>query len=160
MTMDQNLIPSSDYQGVKPTGEIFVVDDDRDVRNMLAACLAPEGFPVTTFEDGDFFMTAARTRVPICVFLDVVLPKRSGLEILKELREQRFSTPTFLLSARDDIPTVVEAIKNGAHDFIKSRSRSMRWRSGSEMQSMRGCVVSATGALWILTRMRIANGFV
>jgi two-component system, LuxR family, response regulator FixJ len=119
MTMDQNLIPSSDYQGVKPTGEIFVVDDDRDVRNMLAAALAPEGFPVTTFEDGDSFMTAARTRVPICVFLDVVLPRRSGLEILKDLREQRFWTPTYLLSARDDTPTVVEAIKNGGHDFIK-----------------------------------------
>ena len=47
------------------------------------------------------------------------MPKRSGLEILKELRAQRFSTPTFLLSARDDIPTVVEAMKNGAHDYIR-----------------------------------------
>jgi two-component system response regulator FixJ len=119
MTMDQNPIPSGDYQDCKPTGEIFVVDDDRDTRNMLAATLAPEGFPVTTFEDGDSFMAAAKTRIPICVFLDLVLPRRSGLEILKELRAQRFWTPTFLLSARDDIPTVVEAIKHGAHDYIR-----------------------------------------
>jgi FixJ family two-component response regulator len=118
-TMDQSLIPSSNYQDLKPTSEIFVVDDDRDIRQMLAAALAPEGFPVTTFEDGESFMTAAQTRVPICVFLDVVMPKRSGLEILKELRAQRFWTPTYLLSARDDVPLVVEAIKNGAHDYIR-----------------------------------------
>src|ERR1700722_15927002 len=118
-TMDQSLIPSSNYQDLKPTSEIFVVDDDRDIRQMLAAALAPEGFPVTTFEDGESFMTAAQTRVPICVFLDVVMPKRSGLEILKELRAQRFWTPTYLLSARDDTPTVVEAIKNGGQDFIR-----------------------------------------
>ena len=118
--MDQNLMASSErYQDRKPTGEIFVVDDDKDVRDMIAVSLAPVGFPVTTFEDGNSFLTAARTRVPICVFLDVVMPKRSGLEILKELRAQRFSTPTFLLSARDDIPTVVEAMKNGAHDYIR-----------------------------------------
>ena len=117
--MDQNLIAPSDYQDLKPTGEIFVVDDDRDIRSMLEVALAPEGFPVMTFEDGDSFMAAAKTRVPICVFLDVVLPKRSGLEILKELRAQRYWTPTFLLSARDDVPMVVEAIKSGAHDYIR-----------------------------------------
>jgi two-component system, LuxR family, response regulator FixJ len=120
LTMHQNLISSSEsYQDIKPAGEIFVVDDDRDMRDVLAAALAPEGFPVTTFEDGDSFLTAARTRVPICIFLDVVMPRRSGLEILKELHAQRYWTPTFLTSARDDIPTVVEAMKNGAHDYIR-----------------------------------------
>jgi DNA-binding response OmpR family regulator len=84
--MEHNLIPSSDYQGVKPTGEIFIVGDDRNMLDMLATALAPEGFPVTRFEDGDAFMAAAKTRVRICAFLDVVMPKRSGLEILKELR--------------------------------------------------------------------------
>jgi two-component system response regulator FixJ len=118
--MDQNLILSGkSYQGVKPASEIFVVDDDKEMRDILATALAPSGFPVTTFEDGDSFLTTARTRVPICVFLDVVMPRRSGLEILKELRALRYWTPTFLTSARDDIPTVVEAIKNGAHDYIR-----------------------------------------
>ena len=54
--MDQNLMASSErYQDRKPTGEIFVVDDDKDVRDMIAVSLAPVGFPVTTFEDGNSF---------------------------------------------------------------------------------------------------------
>jgi two-component system response regulator FixJ len=120
LTMDQNLIPwSESYHDVKPTNEIFVVDDDENMREMLAITLKAEGFPVKTFEDGDAFLKAAATRVPICVFLDVVMPRRSGLEILRELRERRYWTPVYLTSARDDLPTVVEAMQSGAHDYIK-----------------------------------------
>jgi FixJ family two-component response regulator len=61
----------------------------------------------------------AKERVPICVFLDIVMPQRSGLEILQELRARRYSAPIILTSARDDFSTVVEAMRNGAHDFIK-----------------------------------------
>jgi len=118
LTMDQNLIPWGDYQDIEPANEIFVADDDKDMRDVIATTLAPEGFPVTTFEDGDSLLRAARTRIPICVFLDVVMPQRSGLEVLKELRAERYWTPTFLTSARDDPPTVVEAMKSGAYDYI------------------------------------------
>jgi two-component system, LuxR family, response regulator FixJ len=107
------------YQDIKPASEIFVVDDDENMRDLLAAILAPEGFPVTSFQDGDTFLRAASTRLPLCVFLDVVMPRRSGLDVLKELRARQYSTPIFLMSARDDTPTIVEAIKNGAHDYIR-----------------------------------------
>jgi FixJ family two-component response regulator len=118
--MDQGLIaPSVIRQDVRPSNEIFVVDDDEDIRDLLAASLAPEGFPVTCFEDGDAFLRAATLRVPLCVFLDIVMPRRSGLEILKELRARQYWTPIFLISARDDFHLVVEAMKNGAHDFIR-----------------------------------------
>jgi len=118
--VDQNLIPwNENYEDVKPANEIFVVDDDKDIREILEITLSSEGFPVKTFEDGDAFLKAAATRVPICVFLDVVMPRRSGLEILRELRERRYWTPVYLTSARDDFPTVVEAMKSGAHDYIK-----------------------------------------
>src|ERR1700689_5022394 len=88
------------YQNAKPAQEIFVVDDDEGMGGLLVAALPPEGFPVTSFEDGDSFLRAASTRVPICVFLDVVMPRRSGLEILRELRNRQFWTPIFLISAR------------------------------------------------------------
>jgi FixJ family two-component response regulator len=118
--MDQELMPwSVSYQDVKPSGEIFVVDDDEDMRDLLAATLAPEGFPVRGFEDGDSFLKVAGTRVPLCVFLDVVMPRRSGLEVLKELRARQYWTPIILISARDDAQMVVEAMKNGAHDYIR-----------------------------------------
>jgi FixJ family two-component response regulator len=74
--------------------------------------LAAQGFPVKTFEDGDAFLQATTERVPICVFLDVVMPRRSGLEILREFRARRYWTPVFLTSARDDVQTVVEGMKN------------------------------------------------
>ncbi len=118
--MGQSLVVGGEiYRDVKPAGEIVVVDDDEDMRDLLAASLAPEGFPVTTFEDGDTFLTEAGTRVPMCIFLDVVMPRRSGLEVLKELRMRNYWAPIILVSAMDDIVMVVEAMKNGAHDYIK-----------------------------------------
>ena len=110
---------SEDYPDVKPVGEIYVVDDDQDMREILEGTLAAQGFPVKTFEDGDSFLAAAAERKPICVFLDVIMPRRSGLEVLQELRARHFWTPVFLTSARDDVPTVVEAMKSGALDYIK-----------------------------------------
>lgn len=118
--MDQNLIPWRERnQAAKPVGEIFVVDDDKDLREVVAITLAAQGFPVKTFEDGNAFLRVAEERVPICVFLDIVMPQRSGLEILEELRARRYSAPIILTSARDDFPTVVKAMRSGAHDYIK-----------------------------------------
>jgi two-component system, LuxR family, response regulator FixJ len=120
VTMVQNLIPlSENYQYGKPVREIHVVDDDTDMRELLEAALTAQGFPVKTFEEGDTFLRATTSAVPICVFLDVVLPRRSGLEVLQDLRARRCWTPVFLMSAQFDVPTVVEAIKIGARDYIK-----------------------------------------
>ena len=118
--MNQNLMPwNENYQASKRVGEIVVVDDDMDIREMVASTLARQGFPVKTFEDGDAFLRAAGESAPICVFLDIVMPQRSGLEVLQELRARRYSAPIILTSARDDFQTVVEAMRNGAHDYIK-----------------------------------------
>ena len=118
--MGQELLRwDGDHTDIKPVRESFVVDDDQDMRDILTASLMPEGFPVTSFEDGDSFLRAASSRVPLCVFLDVVMPKRSGLEILQELRARQYWTPIFLVSAREDAQMVVEAMKNGAHDYIR-----------------------------------------
>jgi FixJ family two-component response regulator len=141
--MEKNQVTwSENYLDIKPSKEIFVVDDDEDMRDLIAASLASEGFPVTTFGDGDSFLRAASTRVPICVFLDVVMPKQSGLEILQELRARRYWTPIFLTSARDDVGTVVEAMKNGAHDYIRKpfdrHVPALRVRNAIERWSGRG----------------------
>lgn len=140
--MDQALTAwAESYQDFKPAREIFVVDDDEDVRDLLEAALAPEGFPVTSFPDGDSFLRAAGTRLPLCVFLDIVMPRRSGLEVLKELRARQFSTPIFLMSARDDTPTVVEGIKNGALDYIRKpfdrQAPALRVRDAVQVWSCR-----------------------
>jgi two-component system, LuxR family, response regulator FixJ len=99
--------------------EIFIVDDDPSVRAALAVVLSGEGFEVTGFPDGDAFLTAARARTPTCVLIDVHLPGRSGLEVLKVLDAQHYPAPIFVISGQGDIPTAIDAIRNGAFDFIE-----------------------------------------
>ena len=159
--MDQNRIPwSESYREVTPVGEIYVVDDDKDMLEILESTLTAQGFPVKIFEDADAFLRAAGERVPICIFLDVVMPGRSGLEVLKELRAQRYSALVFLTSARDDIPTVVEAMKTALTIISKSRLIRMRWCRGSLTRSRYGCVGWKRETSWIFKRTRTANGFV
>ncbi|HMK78724.1 MAG TPA: response regulator [Xanthobacteraceae bacterium] len=99
--------------------EIFIVDDDPLVLNALSVVLSREGYQVTGFGEGASFLAAAKTRTPTCIILDVHMPGQSGLDILKELNAQQYPAPIFIISGVGDIPMAVEAIKNGALDFIE-----------------------------------------
>src|SRR5436853_7592696 len=101
------------------SGEVFVVDDDPLVRNALSVVLSRAGYQVTCFAEGASFLAAAKSRTPTCVILDVHMPGQSGLDILKELNAQQYPAPIFIISGIGDIPMAVEAIKNGAFDFIE-----------------------------------------
>ena len=105
--------------GSPARGEVFIVDDDPLVLNALSVVLSREGYRVTGFAEGASFLTAAKSRTPICVILDVHMPGQSGLDILKELNAQQYPAPIFIISGVGDIPMAVEAIKNGAFDFIE-----------------------------------------
>ena len=61
----------------------------------------------------------ARTRTPSCILLDVNMPGRSGINVLKELNAEHYGAPIFIISAQRDIPLAVDAIKAGAFDFIE-----------------------------------------
>jgi len=100
-------------------GEVFIVDDDPAVRDLLASLFSRDGFQVTNFADGLSLMASARARTPVCIILDVNIPGRSGLDILKELNARDYPAPIFIMSGHGDIPTAVEAIKNGALGFIE-----------------------------------------
>ena len=106
-------------QAFRPVNEIFIVDDNEEYRELLAAILELEGFQVTVFPEGTSFLREAFSRVPVCVFLDVVMPGPSGLDILKKLNARNYEAPIFLISAKRDSPVVVQAMKNGAQDFIE-----------------------------------------
>jgi two-component system response regulator FixJ len=101
--------------------EVFIVDDDPTVRDVLSEVFAQAGYRAISFVDGASFITAARERIPACVILDIYMPDRSGLEILKDLDAPNYPAPIFIASGRGDIPTAVEAIKNGAFDFVEKR---------------------------------------
>lgn len=98
---------------------IYIVDDDPAVRDALSVVFNLEGFEVETFSDGDAFIESASKTQPACVILDVHMPGRSGIDILKTLNAENYPAPIFIISGQGDIPMAVEAIRNGAFDFIE-----------------------------------------
>jgi len=105
------------------TGEVFVVDDDPAVRTTLSTVFARAGYAVTCFADGAALVAGARAGTPLCIILDVHIPGKSGLDILKQLNAQDYPVPIFMMSGQGDIAMAVDAIKNGALDFIEKPFR-------------------------------------
>src|SRR6476646_2026959 len=104
-------------------GEIFVVDDDPAVRETLTGVLSSGGFDVRCFADGAALLEVARGRTPAAILLDVHIPGKSGLDLLKELHGEDYPAPIFMISGQGDISMAVSAIKNGALDFIEKPFR-------------------------------------
>jgi FixJ family two-component response regulator len=105
-------------------GEIFIVDDDPAIRQMLSMIFVQAGYHATCFADGAALLASARMTVPACIILDVNIPGRSGLDILKQLNAEDYPAPIFVISGQGDIPTAVDAIRNGALDFIEKPFRA------------------------------------
>ncbi|MBV1698717.1 MAG: response regulator [Hyphomicrobiales bacterium] len=99
--------------------EVFIVDDDPSVCAALHIVLSGEGFLVSSFVESESFLSAARARTPGCVLIDVHLPGCSGLDVLRRLNAQHYPAPILILSGQGDIPTAIDAIRNGALDFIE-----------------------------------------
>ena len=112
-----------------PRGEIFVVDDDAAVRDTLSMVLKAAGYEVICFADGAALLAVARNRTPAAILLDVHIPGKSGLDILKELHGEDYPAPIFMISGQGDIAMAVDAIHHGALDFIEKPFR------GSEIVS-------------------------
>ena len=104
-------------------GEIFVVVDDPAVRDTLSMVLSAGGYEVICFADGAALLAVARSRTPACILLDVHIPGKSGLDILRELHGEDYPAPIFMISGQGDIPMAVNAIKYGALDFIEKPFR-------------------------------------
>lgn len=96
---------------------IAVVDDDPAVRESLAAFLEAPDRDVVSFETGDAFLAAFEETTPQLVFLDLKMPGRSGLDVLKALSPP--SIPIIMVTAHGDVPAAVQAIKLGAADFME-----------------------------------------
>jgi FixJ family two-component response regulator len=104
-------------------GEVFIVDDDPAVRGALSTVFARAGYAVTCFAEGAALVAAARAGTPLCIILDVHIPGKSGLDILKQLNARDYPVPIFMMSGQGDIAMAVDAIKNGALDFIEKPFR-------------------------------------
>ena len=97
---------------------ILIVEDDIDIRGLLARGLEAEGFEVGTADSVGDALKAARDPAPGAVLLDVGLPDGSGHDVCRSLREGGFSGPILFLSARDEIRDRAEGLALGADDYI------------------------------------------
>lgn len=98
---------------------VFIVDDDKSVSDALTLLLRLEGFATQSFSDGLAFLESVRMKSPACVILDLQLPGYSGLDVLRDLAEMRFTPPVIVISGHSDVPTAVTAMKRGALDFME-----------------------------------------
>jgi FixJ family two-component response regulator len=99
--------------------EIFIVDDDPLITDLLDMTFKFEGYRVTSFSNGEAFTAVARARAPGCIILDVFMPGRSGLDILKDINAHSYAAPIIVMSGKANVSLAVEAVKNGAFDFIE-----------------------------------------
>ncbi len=96
---------------------ILVVDDEPSIVEVVSLYLRREGFEVLTASDGDEALAAAREHRPDLIVLDIMLPKRSGLEITRLLRQER-PVPIILLTARGDEADRIVGLELGADDYV------------------------------------------
>lgn len=97
---------------------ILVVDDEPHIREVVGAYLSREGYAVATAADGPAALAAARGDTPDLVVLDVMLPGRSGFDVLRDLRAEGSSAAVILLTARDDVIDRVTGLEIGADDYV------------------------------------------
>jgi FixJ family two-component response regulator len=101
--------------------KIFIVDDDSDVCDALSGVFRSAGYSTEAFTDGRSFVRLARRQTPACVLLDICMPGPSGLDILKQLDARTYPAPILIVSGLDDVLSVVQAMRNGAFDYIEKR---------------------------------------
>ncbi|MGC8793988.1 MAG: sigma-54-dependent transcriptional regulator [Bryobacteraceae bacterium] len=98
---------------------ILVVEDEPEVRSYLEMALGCQGFQVETVEDGEEALARLESRNGVSlVLLDILLPRKGGMEVLREIRAAHPELPVVVLSGLSSTLTVVEAVKSGASDFL------------------------------------------
>jgi two-component system, NtrC family, nitrogen regulation response regulator NtrX len=114
--------------------DILIVDDEPDIRELVADILQDEGYNTCTARNSDEALSAVVAHRPNLVFLDVWLKgsRLDGLELLDSLKEQHPELPIVMISGHGNIETAVSAIKRGACDFIEKPFKADRLMLAAE----------------------------
>lgn len=101
--------------------DILIVDDEADIRDLVAGILEDEGYSARTARDADTALAAIAARRPNLVFLDIWLEgsRLDGLELLDLIKSEHPDVPVVMISGHGNIETAVAAIKRGAYDFVE-----------------------------------------
>jgi two-component system nitrogen regulation response regulator NtrX len=108
--------------------EILIVDDEADIRDLVAGILEDEGYATRTARDSDDALRAVVTRRPSLIFLDIWLQgsRLDGLQLLAAFKQEHPDLPIVMISGHGNIETAVAAIKQGAYDFIEKPFKADR----------------------------------
>ena len=97
---------------------VLVVEDEKKTASFIRKALQAEGFAVDVCANGDDALAAATTTSFDGIVLDIMLPGRDGLSVLRQLRGRKITTPVLLLSARGEVSERVEGLNLGADDYL------------------------------------------
>ena len=99
---------------------ILIVEDEKEIRDLLALYLRKEGFVLSFAVDGEEGLSQARSEKPALILLDILLPARDGLEVLREIRADRdiARTPVIMLTAKGDETDRIVGLELGADDYV------------------------------------------
>ncbi|MCK0197798.1 sigma-54 dependent transcriptional regulator [Ancylobacter sp. 6x-1] len=108
--------------------DILIVDDEADIRGLVAGILEDEGYGARTAKDSDEALAAIESRRPNLIFLDIWLERSrlDGLQLLEAIKRNHPDVPVVMISGHGTIETAVAAIKQGAYDFIEKPFNSDR----------------------------------
>lgn len=107
----------------KLSKEVLIVEDDKEIRSLLANFLTEKGMAVTEAKDGDEADSFIKSKTFDVILLDMMLPYKTGDELIKILRDNKSRegnayTPVIVISAKAELETRLDAIKSGADDYI------------------------------------------
>jgi len=120
---------------------IMVIDDEQEILRLLKRTLEPEGYDVVTANGGVSALLLMEERRPDLVILDIMMPGLDGFQVLDLIR-QRSSIPIIMLTARNEVTTVRDALGLGADDYVRkpfhtrellARIRAKLRRAGPEV---------------------------
>lgn len=150
--------------------DILVVDDEADIREIVAGILSDEGHETRMAFDSDSALAAISERVPRLIFLDIWMQgsKLDGLALLDEIKSRHPEIPVVMISGHGNIETAVNAIKRGAFDFIEKPFKADRLiliaeralensklkREVQELKKRTGDAVELVGASLAVSQLR------
>ena len=102
---------------------IFVVDDDRTIREAMRDLLSENGYAVELFADAEAFLGSYRPGREGCLLVDVLMPGMSGVELIERLKAEGRQLPAIMITGSGAVPMAVQAMKAGAVDFIEKPVR-------------------------------------
>jgi FixJ family two-component response regulator len=120
------------------SGTVFIVDDDVSFLRSMSRLLRAAGYSVQTFESAEKFLEQLAPEMSGCVLADLQMPGLDGLELQAALAKSANPLPVVFLSAQGDIPTTVQAMRQGAEDFLTKLSRKEKLLDAVRRALVRG----------------------